>query len=469
MAELITDVLFGGRTHLTPEATATNGNSQDAAFLEAAHRIGNLLCRDALWAEGQCAWLGWSMEPIAGKFTACYRAMPPVLYNGTAGIALFLAHLSRRTQERAHAKCLRGSVNHIVARCGEFETPSTLGYFTGLTGLAYTLIQIGELTQDEGLIETGLKALIKTGDISWHENLFDVMGGFAGTIPVLIDVAQRLDQPALLEIARRQATGLLNAAQAGDGGVSWPSPIQQQKNLTGYSHGVAGIGLALIELHRVTHDDALLKTGLEAIHYERNAFDPVVENWLDYRVDFQIPGQAPAQGRKHSATWCNGATGIGCSRLRLLRLQPNEPLALREVDVAMSAVLKSLPILQSFPPPDLTLCHGLGGWGDFLLQIADRFNREDVRKIALNIGWTAVQTCHAQNLPWPCGVPAAGETPGLMLGTAGIGYFLLRLMDSHSVPSVLLVSPALSEPPAMQADSLTSSARTGGRVSIQST
>jgi len=32
---------------------------------------------------------------------------------------------------------------------------------------------------------------------------------------------------------------------------------------------------------------------------------------------------------------------------------------------------------------------------------------------------------------------SGGETPNLMLGTAGIGYFYLRLYDSAAVPSVL--------------------------------
>jgi hypothetical protein len=44
--------------------------------------------------------------------------------------------------------------------------------------------------------------------------------------------------------------------------------------------------------------------------------------------------------------------------------------------------------------------------------------------------------------PWPCGIPVAGrETPGLMLGLAGIGYHYLRQADPQLVPSVLLFRP----------------------------
>jgi lantibiotic modifying enzyme len=36
-----------------------------------------------------------------------------------------------------------------------------------------------------------------------------------------------------------------------------------------------------------------------------------------------------------------------------------------------------------------------------------------------------------------CATPGGVETPGLMLGLAGIGYGLLRLADPDRVPSVL--------------------------------
>ncbi|MCI0436342.1 MAG: hypothetical protein L0271_22275 [Gemmatimonadetes bacterium] len=42
--------------------------------------------------------------------------------------------------------------------------------------------------------------------------------------------------------------------------------------------------------------------------------------------------------------------------------------------------------------------------------------------------------------PWPSGVPGAGESPGRMLGLAGIGYFFLRLLPDPP-PSVLPVGP----------------------------
>ena len=47
--------------------------------------------------------------------------------------------------------------------------------------------------------------------------------------------------------------------------------------------------------------------------------------------------------------------------------------------------------------------------------------------------------CGSNRNPWPYGVTSGGETPNLMLGTAGIGYFYLRLYDAAAIPSVLLL------------------------------
>jgi lantibiotic modifying enzyme len=42
---------------------------------------------------------------------------------------------------------------------------------------------------------------------------------------------------------------------------------------------------------------------------------------------------------------------------------------------------------------------------------------------------------------WLCGGPSGIESPGLMLGLAGIGYQLLRLAEPQRVPSVLALDP----------------------------
>ena len=59
-------------------------------FLRVAAAIGRRLCRDAVWHDGRCNWLGWAMEPHGGQWVSVYRAMGGSVYDGAAGIGLFL-------------------------------------------------------------------------------------------------------------------------------------------------------------------------------------------------------------------------------------------------------------------------------------------------------------------------------------------------------------------------------------------
>ena len=78
---------------------------------------------------------------------------------------------------------------------------------------------------------------------------------------------------------------------------------------------------------------------------------------------------------------------------------------------------------------NFSLCHGDGGNADLLILASDVLSRPALRREAENAVARALDRFEAMRSPWPCGVPGAGESPNLLLGVAGIGYFLLRLYD----------------------------------------
>jgi lantibiotic modifying enzyme len=49
-----------------------------------------------------------------------------------------------------------------------------------------------------------------------------------------------------------------------------------------------------------------------------------------------------------------------------------------------------------------------------------------------------VATYENAGLPWPPGVNGGVDNPSLMLGSAGTGWFFLRLAAPGAVPSVLM-------------------------------
>ncbi len=61
------------------------------------------------------------------------------------------------------------------------------------------------------------------------------------------------------------------------------------------------------------------------------------------------------------------------------------------------------------------------------------------RDLALEVAASGIERFGRPGQAWPCGTPE-GETPGLMLGLAGVGLFYLQLHDS-AIGSALLYVP----------------------------
>jgi lantibiotic modifying enzyme len=94
---------------------------------------------------------------------------------------------------------------------------------------------------------------------------------------------------------------------------------------------------------------------------------------------------------------------------------------------------------SSVPGQNFSLCHGLAGNSELPLLAAEVFNDDQYRKQAEEVGRLGIELYLKTHNLWPCGVLGGGETPNLMLGLAGIGYFYLRLYDPERIPSVLIV------------------------------
>lgn len=84
---------------------------------------------------------------------------------------------------------------------------------------------------------------------------------------------------------------------------------------------------------------------------------------------------------------------------------------------------------------DATYCHGLAGLIDTLWIGGHLLDRADLlqaaREAALKLATYSVSELRT-------GVPGGAANPSLMLGTAGIGYQLLRVAVADEVPSTLL-------------------------------
>jgi type 2 lantibiotic biosynthesis protein LanM len=408
-------------------------------FLNTATAIGARLCRDALWDGVRCNWMGDSMEFESNAWTVVHRSFGPELYNGTSGIALFLAQLFRATGEKPFKTAAIGAAQQAASRASEIPVSARPGFYSGQTGIAYVLSELGELFDREDLLQTAFSLIEGLHPLELDKHLLDVISGSAGAIPAFLGFYRKYKRETFLQLAMRHAEHLLKTANKRDEGFSWTTiALPGQQDLLGFSHGTAGIGWALTELHHVIQDRRYGEAARAAFRYERHHFSAQHENWPDLRSMQSVqPGQKAEPS--YAVAWCHGAPGIGLSRLRCFQLT-GDPEFRKEAEAAIRTTMKSLDPGLYGGQANFSLCHGLGGNADLLLYGAQVLNREEWTAAAQRLGLQGIQMYEMNRLPWPCGVLGGGETPNLLLGLAGIGHFYLRLYDAAAFPSVLIVT-----------------------------
>jgi lantibiotic biosynthesis protein len=418
-------------------------SESNEVFAETAARIGARIARDAVWAGRRCTWFGATLDLVGGNWAGVERTLGPDLYGGTSGVALFLARLYARTKEEAFRTTAEGALHQTLARIEETPPPVWPSFYSGLTGVAYVLFHSAELLErGEEMTEQALALLQRLRMLEVptdsSEDPIDLLSGLAGAIPVLLGVHARYPNDGWLDLAVRYGDRVVRAAHRRDGEASWASPGQPEtRHLLGLAHGSSGIGCALLELSAATAEPRFRDVGEEAFAYERRLFDPKEENWPDLR---EAPAEDTSAAPAFMVAWCHGAPGIGLARLRAMQLR-QVAHDRSEAEAAVRTSAKAVEQMLGSPYANFSLCHGLGSLGDLLLMAADVLPDPEAFRLARRIGVTGIETLERERLPWPGGVNGGGDTPGLLLGQAGIGYFLLRLADPQEAPSVLLVTP----------------------------
>jgi lantibiotic modifying enzyme len=406
-------------------------------YLDTAASIGARLCRDALWDGDRCNWLGDSMEFHAAEWKVGHRSFGPELYSGTTGIALFLATLNRYRPDPLFADTARGAIRQALSRADDLPPQIRHALYSGWLGMAVALFDCAALLDDASLRAEALRLVDAHRGAELDPMSLDIIGGAAGAIVALNALDRRLGDGHYLGEARRYGDHIVAQAKKHEKSWSWTTMLPmgpgEQKDLTGYSHGAAGVALALLELYARTNDARYLEAAMQGFAYEREHFSEAQQNWPDFR-SFGAP--APQQPG-YSTAWCHGAPGIGLSRLRAYALTRDDVFR-REAEAAIAGTYRPL----TMPPQNdnWSLCHGLGGNAELFLLAADVFGEDRYRAPADAIGMRGIEAVQLQRNPWPCGVVSGGETPGLLLGLAGIGYFYLRLFDAKRVPSMLLIA-----------------------------
>ena len=401
-----------------------------ALALDVATAIGYGIARRALWSGERCTWFDGT--PVMPGNSPKSTTLGMDVYAGTSGIGWFLAQLAARTGDATLRRTARGALQQTLASADAAGSP--LGFYGGKAGVGAALVLAGRELGDDEPVEGG-RALLRTLALAPDDpDQNDIVSGTAGSIVALVAASAALDDTALLERAREAAQILIGLAHRNDdGSLSWSTMQEKLADLCGFAHGTSGNAHALLVLHAAA-PEAEVRAAIDgALAYERARFAPEQGNWPDYRW-FGTGPREPS----FPVSWCHGAVGI--VRARLLAESLGFDVG-SDIDVALDTAEQQAWRQLSDPAGDATLCHGLFGSLDALLDGA-RSGRSGYASVVARCANTAAERHHFDDVPWPSGLMSHEPIDGLMMGNAGIGHVYLRLADPSLAPLLAPGAPA---------------------------
>src|ERR1019366_8129942 len=153
-------------------------------YLEVAERIGARLCRNALWSRGRC---NWTADRAEGR-TTIHASLGPLLYDGTAGIALCLWRLAEVTGERIFRLTPEAAPRHAPPKLPVDGS----GLYAGAPGILFAASQMGrKIEETQALAAAALRP-----------EMLDLIGGSAGAIIALLCLPPAGGNAPLLQTAR---------------------------------------------------------------------------------------------------------------------------------------------------------------------------------------------------------------------------------------------------------------------------
>ena len=388
----------------------------------------------ALWSGGMCAFIGAVPAPRLGM-PARQAVLGGDLYEGSAGIARFLGHAARIGGEDSLRGAALGAIRHALSRAEGWSLHSgRLG--AGLVGL-----ELAALLDEPALVPPSVEAVETASETALAGAASapaDLLGGLAGVVHGLVEALPYDLDGGWLARAFDLGRALLAAAEGAPTGLCWPSAPGRAEHLCGLGHGGAGVALALSRLAALAPGETGWAEAAKAARgFERGWFSPEHASWVDLRHDAVGPA-----GPSYPHFWCHGSVGIAHERLRAIEAGLADPLCRADAAAALAGIAADTERILALPAgpggSDRTngcLCHGLGGVVDLLAEA--HALAPDPAALALMRRATAfIRNDAGPERRWRSGIPGGGpETPGLMLGSAGIGWAHLRAADPASLPA----------------------------------
>jgi lantibiotic biosynthesis protein len=419
--------------------------AQSQGWRTAALDIARQLAAEAVWSDGICAFHG-ATAPASPGGPPRIVSVGADMYEGSAGIARFLGMAAALSGDSELRETAVGALRHAQARVDGWSL------FTGGMGVGLATLELAELLEAPDLVVGGVGLIERSSAAAAAAGApFDLLAGTAGVVVGLVK-ARKYDPDGgwvsrAFELGRQLlAAGIADGFSGPDGPpLSWPLDRDSAARLCGLAHGASGVALAFGSLAGLAPEERGWQIAARrARAYERAHYSPEAGSWADLRP--REPGLEHAPP-SYPHMWCHGSIGVVAERLGAVE---HDLLARADaVGGLAGARVHAERLLAAAVGPgasdllNASLCHGLGSLIDVFVDTW-RFTGEDTwMQLAGRLGDLVLNDARRIER-WRSGVPGGLPAPGLMLGSAGAAWALMRLAEPERVPSGWRIGDALA-------------------------
>lgn len=353
-----------------------------------------------------------------------WSSYPATVYEGSAGMVVFLANLYHATGDADVKKAAEEGGRWLGSHAAA-ETIHDNSLYFGWSGVAWAYCELYEATGNSMWLSQAqsIASRMAMTNSSW----LDLIDGAPGEGLLYLKLYGETRDSRWLTAAKRRGNWLLNHGVAIGNGLKWPVGLSQEWSsiyYPGMAHGAAGVGYFLAELSRVAgKSDATRYLGgaRKSAAYLRQI--AVMHNGSP---DWYY--KEPKYTDTFLVQWCHGAAGIGLFFLELYRVAGDA------ADLEMAKKCAASVEKRGTRWSDI-LCHGVAGNAELYLALFRTTNEKiwlDHAIAAAKGIWARRDLSHG--FPrWLSGDGTDAQNPNLMVGTAGIGSFFLALSNPTTV------------------------------------
>lgn len=425
--ELISPPPVGKNVQRLDQEVTENFSQQFIFFAEALlDELSHLL----LVANNKLAWPDIDLDTHA-KYPILNPGLTNTgLYSGNLGILLTFLYgyqqIKKASYQNIISQCLASLTADILSDDVD-HWGKDISAFGGYAGVLYVLC----LAEKLGFISNVLlqdKVLQKIEQHLKEDTVYDVIGGAAGTLLVLVKIYTENKSTRVHAIISELIQHLLQA---------YPDPTLLPKSLKenyffpspGFSHGISGIAFALWQA-RFVFSNQQTETWIEkALIYIKQLYDQY--GYIPDARSLKKNKKSAAASPQRSPLWCHGHVGIGLFYLELHR--QNSPLA---IHAPLSIIINEINDLDH-KLSEGNLCCGSLGELELLYQLTQFTQTEEAHTLFTKEVNRLLYNLDQKN--YFLYTKGGGFSTNLMQGKAGIAYMLLRLNAPQRVNSVLLL------------------------------